>query len=98
MYEGGDQANSSKLSKSWARQPKTESQRNKREAKKLQKYDSNSIDEEEFQDCKLVLFIYFHEFWIEYHKFNDLPLQTSRTHKSEKNLIDRGSTNRERKY
>lgn len=52
-YEGGDQANSSKLSKSWQKAGKSESLRNKREAKKLQKYDSNSIDEEEFQDCKL---------------------------------------------
>ena len=26
--------------------------RSRKEAKKLQKYDSNSIDEEEFQDCK----------------------------------------------
>ena len=49
IYEGGQSAaNSSKLSKSWARHGKGESQRNKREAKKLQKYDSNSIDEEEF--------------------------------------------------
>lgn len=56
-FEGGDQANSSKLSRSWAKASKTESARNKREAKKLQKYDSNSIDEEEFQDCKL-------EYWL----------------------------------
>ena len=54
-FEGGDDIQR-KASKSWARQPKTESQRNKREAKKLQKYDSNSIDEEEFQDCKLMNF------------------------------------------
>ena len=26
----------------------------RKEAKKLQKYDSNSIDEEEFQDCKFI--------------------------------------------
>jgi len=32
----------------------------RREAKKLQKYDSNSIDEEEFQDCKF--YIYFIRF------------------------------------
>jgi hypothetical protein len=29
-----------------------QSARQRREVKKLQKYDSNSIDEEEFQDCK----------------------------------------------
>ena len=29
--------------------------RAKRERKNLQKYDSNSIDEEEFQDCKYFL-------------------------------------------
>ena len=36
--------------------------RSRKEAKKLQKYDSNSIDEEEFQDCKwkpLVIMIDF---------------------------------------
>jgi len=36
IFEGGGSAvNTSKVSKSWARQGKTDSQRNKREAKKL---------------------------------------------------------------
>lgn len=63
VFEGGDPANSSKLSKSWVRQPKTESQRHKREAKNLQKYDSNSIDEEEFQDCK---FAFIHQVFLNF--------------------------------
>ena len=28
--------------------------KNRKEAKNLRKYDSNSIDEEEFQDCKYI--------------------------------------------
>ena len=36
-----------------------QSARQRREVKKLQKYDSNSIDEEEFQDCKFSIFYCF---------------------------------------
>ena len=42
-----------------------QSARQRREVKKLQKYDSNSIDEEEFQDCKCFLnILLFHPVYI----------------------------------
>ena len=41
-----------------------QSARQRREVKKLQKYDSNSIDEEEFQDCKCLNILLIHPFYI----------------------------------
>ena len=40
-----------------------QSARQRREVKKLQKYDSNSIDEEEFQDCKCLNILLIHPFY-----------------------------------
>lgn len=65
LMEGGNPLNNSNMINSKndvsnnlnvsKKSAKGASARGKKEAKKLQKYDSNSIDEEEFQDCKLLL-------------------------------------------